>query len=287
MFFWTFTSVLMAAGRNPFGQSLMNFWRYQVPSVMCNVVAQLFQRLILQRERLDHITMIKYMNVLQIPRARAWRFFWLIAAFSAVSLLSYVLLFNDAHLKAQTSPVLSTVIETGSHSDEYGFRQSNHRSYGSIGGDRFDYDSSAGKITFVIEYIRWDDDTDKLELGLQECLKSADFMGFVLGSTTYSVPDRAGIDDDLCDEEPFRFQEFEFHDIATNPFPENDGDSIVFELFVRGATTTITETATQTTTIINTSTVTATATSTGTTSSSVNPHSSPDIDPPDVDTGWY
>ena len=201
------------------------------------------------------------MNVLRIPNTRAWRLLLLIMAFSVVSLVSYLLLSPDTHLKAQSSPILNSIIQTGRHSDEYGFRQSSHRSYGSIDVDRFDYQSSAGMITYVLEYVRWDDDSDKLELGLQECLKSDDFMGLVLGSTTYSVPDRVGIHDDRCEQEPYRFQEFEFHNIATNPFPENDGDNIVFRLFVRGDPNAagVDETSPSAITVTPTMTATATA----------------------------
>ena len=229
--------------------------------------------------------MLRYIDISWLPSTRAWRVFWAVAAFSAISLLTYALLSDDADLKAQSSPILSTVIETGSYSDEYGFRQSNHRSYGSLGVDRFDYDSSAGVITHVIEYIRWNDDTDKLELGIQECLKGSDFMGLVLGSTTYSIPNRVSIDDDLCDKEPYRFQEFEFHNIGTNPFPESDGGTIAFELFVRGyPTTTGLETVSPSATITTTPEVTAIPTSTVTEFTSV---SSPDMNSPDFDTGRH
>ena len=134
----------------------------------------------------------------------------------------------------------STYINSGEDNDEYGYE---YNDFGTIGDRTFEH----GGRTYTIDYIKWDDDDDEIEFGIEECLKPSDFTSITIGSRTYSDPDQVSDSDSRCQSYPDSFQEFEFHNITTNPMPENSRIAIGLNLSGDSTTTpTVTTTPTAT-----------------------------------------
>ena len=131
---------------------------------------------------------------------------------------------------------LTSADETGD--DEYGYE---YDEFGYITDRTFEYDGS----TYTIDYIKWDDSSNEIEFRLEECLKSSDFVSLGIGSTTYSNPDRIEEPDADCDSSPTESQEFEFHDITSNPLTAGRNYQITITL---AASSTPTPTPTPTST---------------------------------------
>ena len=129
----------------------------------------------------------------------------------------------------------STYIDSGEDNDEYGYE---YNDFGTIGDRTFEH----GGRTYTIDYIKWDDDDDEIEFGIEECLRPSDFTSLTIGSRAYSDPDQVSDSDSRCVSYPDSFQEFEFHNIRTNPMPE--GSRIDIGLNLSGGGTTPTATAT-------------------------------------------
>ncbi len=103
---------------------------------------------------------------------------------------------------------ISSVAEPGD--DEYGYE---YGDFGSITDRTFQHDGR----TYTIEYIKWDESHEKIEFGIEECLKPSAFVSLTIGSVTYSNPDRIEEEKDKDCDPDRNDQEFEFHYITSNP----------------------------------------------------------------------
>ena len=72
-------------------------------------------------------------------------------------------------------------------------------------------------ITYTVDYLWWDDSAEEIEFGLEECLNPSEFVSLRIGSRTYNEIDNDKRTDEQCESDRDQDQEFEFHDVASNP----------------------------------------------------------------------
>ena len=112
--------------------------------------------------------------------------------------------------------------------DEYGYE---HGEFGDIDDRTFRHNGR----TYTIKYIKWDDSDDEIEFRFEECLKPSDFESLQIGTRTFSRTDSQWNDkpwrtDDYCASNPSITQEFEFHNISSNPLRDGTDYDIVITL---------------------------------------------------------
>ncbi len=140
--------------------------------------------------------------------------------------------------------------------DEFGYEADD---FGSLSDATFEYDGE----TYTVVYLKWDESQDEIEFELDRCLKPSVFISLAIGSTTYSNPDYTRRSETYCDSNASAYQEFEFHDITSNPLTAGTdyqitvtlvGNSSAPPLFTQDSyVVSITENVGDTTTIVDTS----------------------------------
>ena len=93
------------------------------------------------------------------------------------------------------------------------YRDLDDHEYGGVDRVTFRHDG----ITYTVDYLWWDDSAEEIEFGLEECLNPSEFVSLRIGSRTYNEIDNDKRTDEQCESDRDQDQEFEFHDVASNP----------------------------------------------------------------------
>ena len=93
------------------------------------------------------------------------------------------------------------------------YRDLDDHEYGGVDRVTFRHDG----ITYTVDYLWWDDSAEEIEFGLEECLNPSEFVSLRIGSRTYNEIDNDKPTDEQCESDRDQDQEFEFHDVASNP----------------------------------------------------------------------
>ena len=106
--------------------------------------------------------------------------------------------------------------------DEYGYE---YQDFGSIDDRTF----SLNGHTFVIDYIKWEEDLDELQFDLDDCLKRTELVSLKLGSVVLHNPHYAFNRDTECADDRDQRQNFKFH-IEQNPLPAGERVDVTLTL---------------------------------------------------------
>ena len=110
-----------------------------------------------------------------------------------------------------------------SQSNEFGYWKG---VYGTLSPQAFRYDGAV----YTVEYISWHATSRKIEFGVRGCLKVSDFVSLSIGSSTYSNVSTSRNTDAQCDADGAQLQEFEFHNVNSNPMMQGSNYEIEIAL---------------------------------------------------------
>ena len=164
-------------------------------------------------------------------RSSGWRLA-VLGIGAVLTVLLLILVFGPSSDVQAASTTWTAELDSGRHSNgrEYGYGYG----FGTLTPDSFQHNGT----TYTVDYLKWDLRDREVEFGLDNCLDPSLFTSLQIGSTTYSDPDYIRQETSECTDNPTWNQEFEFHDLSSNPLTA--GTQYQVTLTLGGGTTTTT-----------------------------------------------